>query len=150
MIKIKTIDKVDIFTMPKGKNEAMCVTTNGIIKTNGEAVMGRGIAKAVNDKYHVAKILADHLKNHGNIPCDLGIYNGFHVLSFPTKNDWRKNSDPELIRQSAKYLVQLANQLQLSKIYVPKPGCSNGHLDWNKQVKPVIEPILDDRFIIIL
>lgn len=147
---MRTIPAADIFKMPHGEHEAMCVTTNGIIKNNGEAVMGRGIAKSVNDRYKVSYALARHLREHGNTPCDLGIHDGFHVLSFPTKHDWRNDSSIQLIGQSAERLMALADSLGLEKIYLTKPGCANGHLDWELQVRPVLEGILDDRFIVIL
>lgn len=145
-----TIQHTDIFKAASGPNQAICVTTNGIIKRNGEAVMGAGIAKSVNTRYNVARILANHLRANGNIPTDLGIYDGFHILSFPTKNNWRDDSDIELIKNSAKLLVRLADRLKLTKIYTVKPGCNNGHLDWETQVRPAIENILDDRFTVIL
>ncbi len=147
---MRSIPKTDIFTMPHGNNEAMTVTTNGIIKKDGTAVMGRGIAKSVNERYHVSKILAEHITNHGNTPCDLGIYDGFHILSFPTKNDWRDNSDIELIKSSAVGLMKIADELKLTRVYITKPGCANGHLSWNSTVKPELKKILDDRFIVIL
>lgn len=146
---MQTIPYIDIFTCPNGPTEAMCVTTNGMIKKNGRAVMGRGIALSVNTKYHVDNILAKHSRTNGNIPADLGIYDGFHVLSFPTKNNWRDNSSIELIKNSAQELVKLADSLGLTKIYLTKPGCTNGHLDWLSTVKPEISNILDDRFIVI-
>ena len=144
-----TIPHQDIFTLPKNESEAMCVTTNGIIKSNGRAVMGRGLALSVENHYHVADKLADNIRNNGNVPCDLGIYDGFHILSFPTKNDWRNDSDINLITDSAKKLVTLADTLNLTKIYSVKPGCGNGNLSWNTQVEPVLSKIFDDRFIII-
>jgi hypothetical protein len=46
------------------------------------------------------------------------------------------------------WLVIIANQLNLSHIYLTPPGCGCGQLDW-ADVKAVIEPILDDRFIVV-
>lgn len=35
-------------------------------------------------------------------------------------------------------------------VYLPRPGCKNGGLDYNSQVKPILEKHLtDDRFRII-
>lgn len=141
----------DIFQLPSHRDgtEGLCVTTNGMIKNNGHAVMGRGIALQANNRYHVSAKLAEHLRKNGNVAADLGIYNGVHVLSFPTKHDWRDNSDIELIKESAKQLMIIADNLGLTTIYLPKPGCANGHLNWN-DVKPVIDAILDDRFIVVI
>ena len=48
-----------------GKVDAICITTNGTIKSNGELVMGAGVAKEFYDKYnkkfHIAQILAQKI-----------------------------------------------------------------------------------------
>lgn len=54
----------DIFTLPVSESEAVCITTNGIIKTNGRAVMGAGIARQANQKYHLDEELARHREPH--------------------------------------------------------------------------------------
>jgi len=36
----------------------------------------------------------------------------------------------------------------MKKVYLPRPGCGYGYLDW-EIVKKELEPILDDRFIVI-
>lgn len=148
---MKEIIHTDIFSVPSlhDGTEAICVTTNGIIKANGHAVMGRGIALQANNLYHVSSTLANHLKVHGNVPGNLGVFNGVYILSFPTKNDWRDDSDIELIKNSAHLLVDMADRLHLKTIYLPKPGCANGRLNW-EDVKPVIEAILDDRFVVVI
>lgn len=148
---MKELIHPNIFSVPSLKDgtEAICVTTNGIIKANGHAVMGRGIALQANNLYHVSGTLADHLKAHGNVPANLGVFDGVYILSFPTKNDWRDDSDINLIRNSAHLLVELADKLHLKHVYLPKPGCANGRLNWN-DVKPVIQAILDDRFTVVI
>ena len=141
----------NIFDLPTRRDctEAICVTTNGIIRQNGRAVMGAGIAKAFRDRFPgIDKNLATHILRCGNVPGDLGVYEGCLVISFPTKYHWTEDSDLELIGQSAELLVELVNNLELSTVYLPRPGCANGHLSWD-DVKPVIEQYLDDRFIIV-
>jgi hypothetical protein len=56
----------------------------------------------------------------------------------------------EIIEFSAKALLWQTRILNWRKVLLPRPGCSNGGLDWETQVKPVLEKILnDDRFVII-
>ena len=73
---MKELHCFDIFTLPNGntKENIVCVTTNGIIKRDGTAVMGAGIAKTANLRFKVAKKLADSLRTNGNIVSDLGTY----------------------------------------------------------------------------
>lgn len=146
----------DIFTLSNNNpNEnIVCVTTNGIIKKDGNAVMGAGIAKTADMRFQLAAKLANHLKSNGNVVADLGVYqyenSQFHIISFPTKNHWRDSSIPELIRQSAMQLVALANKNNFKHIFMTPPGCGCGGLNYKTDVKPLLEPILDDRFIIVL
>ena len=143
----------NIFDIPITNNgsEAVCITTNGMIKKNGMAVMGAGIAKEANERYNLAGTLAEYLRQYGNHAYILGkSNNGFYLISFPTKNHWKDNSNINLIKQSAYELITLCNYHNIKRCYLTPPGCSNGHLNWEYQVKPVLENILDDRFIIVI
>ena len=145
--------QLNIFDIPmtKGGREAVCVTTNGVVKKDGHAVMGKGIAKEADDRYACSKRLGDMLNAYGNHVYALKIVaEGFHLVSFPTKYDWRDDSDINLIIQSAKELVSLCNQIGIKRCYLPKPGCANGRLNWEKQVFPAIVNILDDRFTVVI
>jgi hypothetical protein len=53
----------------------------------------------------------------------------------------------ELIKQSARELMALIEEQGWKQVYLPRPGCFLGRLDW-AQVKPAIENILDDRVIV--
>ncbi|MCK5615962.1 ADP-ribose-binding protein [Candidatus Pacearchaeota archaeon] len=135
----------DIFKLAA---EAICVTTNGMIKKNQEAVMGAGIALTAKNKYpNLPLSLAIKLRIGGNhvfhIPQD-----GVNIITFPTKNHWRDDSSITLIVQSCKELVALADDKGWENILLPRPGCSNGKLEWEK-VKLIIEPLLDDRFTVV-
>ena len=145
----------DIFKIASGKNEAICITTNGVIKNNNHAVMGKGIALTANNYFKISKLLGTYLKKYGNRAFDMGLYAAFgqephHVLTFPTKRDWKEDSDINLIKTSCEQLIRICDAKNITKIYLPKPGCENGHLDYEKTVKPVISKILDDRFICII
>lgn len=128
---------------------AIVITTNGIIRKNGRAVMGAGIAKATRDRYTDIDLkLGKYLSKYGNRAFYMGKYDDQIVLTFPTKHDWKDKSDIELIKTSAEQIVAICDKWHIEKVYLPRPGCSNGGLKW-EDVKSVIEPILDDRFIVI-
>ena len=146
---------VNMFAIASGADDAVCVTTNGKIKKDGKAVMGKGIAKTADEYFSISGKLAKYLELYGNRVFDMGLYRfsgcePYHVITFPTKHDWRDDSDIELIKTSAEQLKALCDKRGIKTCYLPPVGCSNGHLDYERQVKPVIEKILDDRFIVIL
>lgn len=143
-----------IFRVANGPNEAICITTNGMIKTNGHAVMGKGIAKAADDYFKISSKLGEYLKKYGNRAFDMGFFSAYgqvphHVLTFPTKHDWRNDSDINLIRTSAEQIVRICNARNINFCYLPEPGCTNGHLNYETQVKPILESILDNRFVVV-
>lgn len=144
----------DIFRITNDTNTAVCVTTNGMVKRDGNAVMGAGIAKQANQLFRCSRLLGNLLATHGNHVFNLGIVQAYgkfyNLFTFPTKHDWRDGSDLALIEQSAIELVRLCNRLCIHKCYLPPVGCGLGGLDWETQVKPILEPILDNRFIVII
>lgn len=124
------------------------ITTNGTVKKNGECVMGRGCALEATKKYSgIAKILGTHIKEKGNhVGFIFGSAEG--IWSFPVKHNWYEKADIELIKRSAEELVALLPKDKKLRVVLPRPGCGNGGLKW-EDVKPVLEPILDDRFHVI-
>ena len=152
---MKELKCTDIFTLPdsNGRKNIVCVTTNGIIKKDGTAVMGAGIAKTANMRFNVSSKLATSLRQNGNNVSDLGQYNwqtsNFHLVAFPTKENWRDNSHLWLIERSARQLVEFADANEFEHIFLTRPGCGCGGLDWYNTVKPVLESILDDRFTVV-
>ena len=96
------IYRCDIWSLAD-RADAICITTNGLTKANGEAVMGKGIALQARQRFPgIDRVLGDHLRARGNVP---GIINvNPAIVSFPTKNDWRDKSDLDLIEKSARKL----------------------------------------------
>ena len=143
----------NLFDFPSD-DDAICVTTNGITKSNGEAVMGAGIAKAFAIKYpELPVVLGDKLTKGGNhayyLLSTLGKGNDiFHIFSLPTKHDWRDRSDLVLIKQSCRELMALIDCYEIRHCFFPLPGCGLGGLS-EDDVVPVIEQILDDRFVLV-
>lgn len=152
----------DLWQLSKSSHKAVVITTNGTLKGNGKAVMGAGCAKeatgrSIKGEYvypNLARKLGQHIKYYGNVPGTFGcggkgdMYGFPRLYTFPTKHNWWERGDLELIEESAKRLVRLIGSSYVSEIYIPRPGCGLGELKW-EDVKPVIEPIFDDRYIIV-
>jgi len=142
----------NMFTLRKFIDlDALCITTNEIIKRDGKAVMGAGVAKqAKNIFYNIDKILADLIKKNGHITQVIKFEpDSYYLVSFPTKYHWKDRSDISLIEKSTKQLLDLTNEYEWKKVILPRPGCSNGGLNYISQVKPLLSKYLDDRFFII-
>ena len=133
------------------------ITTNGTVKKNGECVMGRGCAAEAKKKWPdctirgdgIAKMLGSFIKERGNTPAIFGLGDYF-LITFLVKHNWYEKADLALIKESATMLAgyKFKDILEGKTIVLPRPGCGNGGLRW-EDVKPVLEPILDDRFHVI-
>ncbi|QQV89551.1 hypothetical protein SJ_133 [Proteus phage SJ_PmiM] len=138
--------KGDILNIPC---DAICITTNMNIKKNKRAVMGAGIARLFSGKVNnLDLIMAKSLIQHGHVCRILTKHNNINLISFPTKYNWYDKSDPSLIRKSALELMDIVSNNDFKRVLLPKPGCSNGGLNWN-DIKPMLIDILDDRIHII-
>lgn len=159
--------------------DAVAITTNGYVKTNGEAVMGRGIAAYFKDNMNtrLPRILGHYIKHHGNV-VNLLYYHkmnpdiGFYVVSFPVKPvngmanfdrsnitahnrmnfvsggivpGWAMKADLSLILKSAVEISDLACLYGWKSVFLSRPGCNNGELDW-EEVSQHLSICLDDRF----
>ena len=125
---------------------ALCVTTNGVVKANGRAVMGAGMAKAFTLVYpQLPVVLGQKLVHSGNqVHYLLTVNNTIHILSFPTKHHWRDFSDLSLILNSAKTLAEIADLKLYCTFVVTRPGCGLGGLSW-LVVRDAISPILPNN-----
>ena len=122
-----------------------CITTNGFIKNDGTAVMGRGCALEAKKKYpQLPKILAQHIKDFGNV---LGVIFDLHLITFPVKHNWWEKADLNLIQKSTDSLSEWIYNHKSEVIVMPKPGCGNGNLNW-KDVKPIVSYLPDNVVII--
>ena len=122
------------------------ITTNGSVNKKGLAVMGRGCAlEAAKRIPYFPKTLAMALEKTGN---KVYAWEYCNIITFPVKHKWNEKADLELIKKSTRELVEIANKWKMEKIYLPRPGCGYGYLEW-EEVKKEIEDILDDRFVVI-
>lgn len=125
------------------------ITTNGTVKKNGECVMGRGCAREARDKFPLLPSeLGEHITKNGNVPCFF-MDGDYDLITLPVKHHWHQKADIKLIERSVRAMLGLLEfELNNITVVMPRPGCGNGGLRW-EDVKPVLEPILDDRFHVI-
>jgi len=62
-----------------------------------------------------------------------------YIINFPTKKHWRGRSRVEYIREGLEDLVREMERLGIHSVAVPPLGCGNGGLDWEDEVRPLIE-----------
>jgi hypothetical protein len=146
----------------------VCVTTNGFVKRNGCAVMGRGNALAMAQVVpQLPELLGMHISRKGN---HVGVIYD-RIIAFPVKpsqGDYSMVLDRvrdlyrpgqiipgfhckaslELIKRSAEELVQLKKAGDIPIIYLPVPGVGNGELDF-ESVKPILEFLSSHGIVIV-
>lgn len=161
--------KADLFEMIfEEKTDAICITTNGQVLTDGRAAMGGGCAGVCARKYPETAIrLGKCLTNFAtNQPFVIGALDkqGKYleptmklikarrfkclVFSFPTIDRILDGAKLNLIEQSAMELKVLVDRFELRGVIVPRPGCGIGGLSY-REVKPVLERFFDDRFTVV-
>jgi len=135
----------DIFAWPNA--DGIVVPTNCSVRSDGAAVMGRGVALAAAQRWP-------------DIPWALGarlragdthvfrIASGPGVFIFPVKNKWQQNADLDLIARSASELVDVVIMYHCHDVVLPRVGTGNGRLSWDL-VRPVLALTLDDRFTVL-
>ncbi len=112
------------------------VPTNGIVRRDGEAVMGRGLAKqAARQHLGLPYILGQNIEREGNIPF---IFSVFEIITFPVKWHWSELADLKLIESSFGLFKTIVEQQDLKNILLPHIGCGNGGRDWETEVKPIL------------
>lgn len=132
------------------------ITTNGAVRRDGCAVMGRGCAREAAIYYpKLPRLLGDRITRLGNrvhFFSDLEInartttvFTRRGLFTFPVKHHWKDRADLDLIRSSVE---SFARQLLESAVYVmPRPGCGNGHLCW-EAVRPFLVDLPDNVHVI--
>jgi hypothetical protein len=146
--------KGDIWELAALHSGIVVVTTNLVLKHNGDAVMGAGIAKdAATRLSALPYALGKHIERWGEKPF-LFVGGTPTVICLPTKTDWKKNSDIDLIERGCKELVWLQYLLKLSgdarHIFLPRLGCGLGGLNWERQVRPVVDAhLIGDQFVLV-
>lgn len=126
------------------------IPTNTTIRQDGRAVMGAGLAKQAADRYpELAKDLGDHIRVFDDV-----LFTSLPIVCLPTKHDWRRPSQLRWIERGCIALKEFADLLTSvnyhNAILLPQLGCGLGGLDWERQVRPMIDSILEgDRFVLV-
>lgn len=131
------------------------ITTNGFVRKDGCAVMGRGCAFEAARKFpDLPKLLGKSLRKNGNI---VKLFRPDSkrdasrpermLLVFPVKHNWYDDADVELIKKSALVLKAAALFSPEIKYVLPRPGCGNGNLAW-EDVKPLLQDLPDNVLVI--
>ncbi|MEA3558524.1 MAG: macro domain-containing protein [Candidatus Thermoplasmatota archaeon] len=112
---------------------------------NTKGVMGKGIAKVFKEMY--PKMFKEYQRKCETGELDIGKLWSYHakdkiVINFPTKEHWRRPSKADYIEAglldfSKKYAIW-----GLESVAFPPLGCGNGGLDFETQVKPLMEKYL--------
>jgi hypothetical protein len=134
--------------------DMIACTTNGIVKADGSLVMGAGIAKQFAN--HFPQLPMDWGRRTVALRRDYGQPNkpfvlytptttGPHLISFPTKYDWRERADMVLIVDSFQVIRVVVDALTISSVLLPRPGCGMGGLSWWNVMKE-LKPFVDSRF----
>ena len=129
------ITKADLWDLHRA-NETICITTNGEVKKNGRAVMGRGCARECAERLpETPLVLGNAIRQQGN---RVYFYARRNLFFFPVKHAWWERADIDLIRTSIQQLSEEINYRDCGCVFLPMPGCGNGGLTWT-QVAPLFE-----------
>lgn len=117
------------------------VTTNGSIRKDGRAVMGRGIALEASERFPELQVrLARLIERFGN---HVQLFESERLILFPVKDRWHEKAKMDLILQSALELrLLLVENPKVQPVFMPMPGCGAGGLAWH-DVASILAPLAD-------
>lgn len=114
---------------------------------NTVGVMGKGLAKEFKRLYpDMFKSYQKYCENKQLTIGKLQIFKTSNkwVLNFPTKENWRNPSKLGYIEAGLKKFVSQYQIQGIKSISFPMLGCGNGGLDWENEVKPLMEKYLNN------
>ena len=112
---------------------------------NTVGVMGKGVA--LEFKRLFPEMFQEYQELCEQKLLDIGtlhLYRTPHkfVLNFPTKTTWRKPSKLAYIEAGLAAFVRIYPKEGIESVAFPPLGCGNGELDFNSQVKPLMQKYL--------
>jgi len=159
----------------------LCIPTNGYLARNGNGVMGRGLALQAKERYpDVVYNLGRHLQREGNSVGWI-LLHPIRLIAVPVKPSNRRITNKDdlsrlvsrvanmysigdsvpgyhckaelsIIRRSLGELVEFANKAKLDSVFIPLLGCGNGELDYETELRPMLDTMSDlsDVFTLVL
>lgn len=112
---------------------------------NTVGVMGKGIANDFKKVYPEMFVRYQKLCERGQFNIgQLWIFKKKNkwVLNFPTKKHWRNPSKIEYIENGLEKFVKTYAEKGITSISFPMLGCGNGELNWETEVRPLMEKYL--------
>jgi len=139
MIKYKSCSIFEAFESP---------SIQTIVNTiNCIGVMGKGLALEFRIRY--PEMFEDYKKRCERGEVKVGqpyLYKTSEkwILNFPTKYHWKYPSRTEYIEKGLEYFVDHYKEWGINSIAFPRLGSSEGKLNWEKDVKPLMEKYLSN------
>jgi O-acetyl-ADP-ribose deacetylase (regulator of RNase III) len=119
--------------------EALVNTVNTV------GVMGKGIALQFKKKFpgnfkaYKRACDNDKVEIGRMFTVPVNVTNPQYIINFPTKQHWKEKSRIEYVREGLEDLLREIESLGIRSIALPPLGCGNGGLDWEGEVRPLIE-----------
>ncbi len=114
---------------------------------NTVGVMGKGLALQFKQQYPEMFTNYQRFCESGALTVGkLYLYKtpGKWVLNFPTKKNWRNKSQLAYIEVGLQKFVATYQEKGIESISFPQLGAGNGGLDWEREVKPLMEKYLGE------
>jgi O-acetyl-ADP-ribose deacetylase (regulator of RNase III) len=120
---------------------------------NTAGVMGKGLALVFKQRYPA--MFREYQALCEKKALDIGLLWLYKtpekwILNFPTKKHWRQKSEFEYIEAGLQRFAATYQEEKIESIAFPQLGCGAGQLDWETQVRPLMERYLNALSIPIL
>lgn len=146
-MKIEEV-KMDLFDVPRGYHLAYCIT--------GDYSLGAGIARRMNEVYNMRKKLEKNYPvfSDSQLPDNDRFYVGSSLLvddvfNLVTKRRPDKKAKYKNLRSALYDMKEQMEELAITKVAIPKLGCSHDKMDWDR-VREIIEEVFEDAEVEIL
>lgn len=112
---------------------------------NGAGALGAGLALAFRRRYPDMEPAYREACRRGELRPG-----GFHlfraadhwIYNFPTKRHWRDRARLEDIEAGLATFTAVYRELGITSVAFPRLGCGLGGLDWEREVRPLMERVL--------